>query len=119
MADVITANLPSRNFDATATFYAALGFEVDYRDAAWMILQRGSLMVEFFPFPDLDPYGSSFSACVRVEDVDALHVGWLSAGLASAGIPRMTPPKTEAWGGRMFALVDPDGSLLRCIGFPA
>ncbi|MCU0883274.1 MAG: bleomycin resistance protein [Hyphomonadaceae bacterium] len=119
MADVITANLPSRNFDLTAAFYAALGFETDYRDPVWMILKRGTLVIEFFAYPDLDPFASSFSACIRVDDVDNLHRAWTRAGLPDTGIPRMTAPKTEPWGGRMFALVDPDGSLLRCIGFPA
>lgn len=117
MSDRITANLPARSFDATVSFYGALGFAVRYRDVAWMILQRGSLELEFFPYPDLDPGSSSFMACVRVDDLDALYADFSKVALPdnSASIPRITPPRTEMFGLRFFAVVDPDGSLLRCI----
>lgn len=117
MSDRITANLPSRNLSATASFYAALGFTVDYRDDQWMILSRGSLEIEFFPYPDLDPATSSFSACVRVDDLDRLHAIWSAANLPGEGIPRLQgPPWVIADDLRMFAIIDCDGSLLRCIG---
>lgn len=115
MTDRITANLPSRDFDATAKFYEALGFAIGYKDVQWMILRRGSLELEFFPYADLDPSQSSFSACVRVEDLDALYTDFLKASLPTSSIPRLTPPHIEPFGLRFFALVDLDGSLLRCI----
>lgn len=117
MPDRVTANLPARSFDATATFYEALGFAVRYRDAAWMILQRGSLELEFFPYPDLDPRNHSFMACVRVDDLDALYSDFSKAALSDnpSSVPRMTTPRTEPFGLRFFALVDLDGTLLRCI----
>jgi catechol 2,3-dioxygenase-like lactoylglutathione lyase family enzyme len=113
--DVITANLPAINFEATATFYEQLGFTVGFRDDNWMILSRGTLEIEFFPHPEMNPRDSWFSACVRVADVDGLHAAWAAAGLPEHGIPRLTAPQDEPWGLRMFALVDPNGSLLRCI----
>ncbi len=115
MGDRITANLPARSFDETAAFYSALGFGVAFRDEGWMILRRGDLEVEFFPHPELDPAVSWFSACVRVGDVDRLFTEWNGAGLPASGIPRVTAPADEAHGLRMFALVDPNGSLLRCM----
>lgn len=115
MGDRITANLPARSFDETALFYGTLGFEVAFRDQGWMILRRGDLEIEFFPHPELDPAASWFSACVRVADVDRLFAEWSGAGLPTRGIPRMTEPADEAHGLRIFALVDPNGSLLRCI----
>lgn len=115
MGDRITANLPARSFDETAAFYGALDSEVAFRDEGWMILHRGDLEVEFFPHPDLDPTTSWFSACVRVGDVDQLFAEWSSAGLPLGGIPRLTEPADGAHGLRMFALVDPNGSLLRCM----
>ena len=111
--DRITANLPSRCFDATLAFYERLGFDAVYRDADWMILLRGALVLEFFAYADLDPHRSSFSACVRVVDVDGLYRAWTVASLPAEGIPRMTAVRDEAWGMRGFALVDLDGSLLR------
>ena len=117
--DRITANLPAIDLAATERFYAKLGFETGFRDSSWMILSRGMLEIEFFPYPDLDPYPSSFSACVRVARLDDLYRDWQRAGLPAQGIPRLTPPKLEPFGLRMFALVDPNGSLLRCIEDPA
>lgn len=115
--DRATPNLPARDFEITARFYAALGFAVRYRDEAWMILERGSISLEFFPFPALDPSSSSFGCCVRVADLDALYVVCVGAGIPvrAEGFPRLHPPRREAWGGTVAALLDPDGSLLRLI----
>ena len=46
MVDHATPNLPSRDFDATITFYSALRFAVVYRDSDWLILSRGTLILE-------------------------------------------------------------------------
>jgi hypothetical protein len=82
-----------------------------------MILARGSLEIEFFPYPDLDPYQSSFSACLRTDDLDGLWAAWTGLGLPAQAIPRLQGPAFPIGHGlRMFALVDPNGSLLRCIG---
>jgi catechol 2,3-dioxygenase-like lactoylglutathione lyase family enzyme len=118
VSDRVTANLPSRDFGATAAFYARLGFTVGYRSEAWMILDRGPLEIEFFPHPGLDPAASWFSACVRVAELDALRAGWETAGVpvAEGAVPRMTGTTRIAPDLRMFAVVDPDGSLLRCLG---
>ncbi len=119
MTDRITANLPSRDLDATERFYRRLGFISSFKDDRWMVLRRGPLELEFFPYPDLDPTTSSFSACVRVDDVDAIHAAWLAAALPHEGIPRLTPPRDEAWGLRQAILIDLDGSLLRILGPPS
>ena len=115
MQDRITANLPARSFDETAAFYGVLGFEVTFQDRGWMVLRKGELEVEFFPHPELDPKASWFSACVHVADANRLHAEWSKAGLRATGIPRLTPPADEDHGFRIFALVDPNGSLLRCM----
>ncbi|MEZ5997017.1 MAG: bleomycin resistance protein [Hyphomonadaceae bacterium] len=117
MTDRVTANLPSRDLDKTAAFYEALGFQVRFKDDGWMILDRGPLELEFFPMPKLKPEESWFSACFRVDDLDALYADFRAAGLSGdcRDAPRLTPPKTESFGLRLFALVDLDGSLIRCI----
>lgn len=115
MTDRITANLPARSFDETERFWAGLGFERGFRDDNWMILERGPLEIEFFPHPELDPSDSWFSACVRVTDLDALHAAWNKIGLPTEGIPRLMAPYDEPSGFRLFALIDPNGSLLRCL----
>ena len=117
MSDRITANLPSRDFAATSAFYAKLGFSERFRDAGWMILGHGALELEFFPWPDLDPKTSSFSACIRVNDPDALLAQWSQLGIpgGTRDMPRLTGFFRPGTAPRMFALIDPDGSLLRVI----
>lgn len=115
--DRMTANLPARDMDVTAGFWTRLGFAVDYRDDGWMILRRGSIEVEFFPHPEVDKWTSSFGACLRVDDLDAIHAEWSAIGLPRdpASIPRLTGILHRPPVPRMFALIDPDGSLIRVL----
>lgn len=116
MTDHATPNLPSADLDRTAAFYAHLGFETGFKDAGWMILSRGGLIVEFVPM-DTDPLTSNASCCFRVDDLDALYARFAEAGLSGdcRATPRLDPPRVEEHGLRMFALIDPDGNLVRCI----
>jgi catechol 2,3-dioxygenase-like lactoylglutathione lyase family enzyme len=117
MADHATPNLPARDFAATAAFYAKLGFEEDYRSDGWMILSRGGLCLEFFPYPDLDPYQSSFSCCLRLDDLGAMMDEVRAAEVPNArvGMPRFHPPQVEGSGLTIAYVIDPDGTLLRLI----
>ena len=117
MPDHATPNLPARDFAATAAFYAKLGFEEDYRSSGWMILSCGDVTLEFFPYPDLDPFQSSFSCCVRLDDLPAMMRQVEASGVPNArfGIPRFHPPQVEDSGLTIAYLIDPDGTLLRLI----
>jgi catechol 2,3-dioxygenase-like lactoylglutathione lyase family enzyme len=117
MADTATPNLPARDFGATERFYGDLGFKSSFRDTSWMILERGHLTLEFFPFPDLDPAASNFSCCLRVDDLDALYAACVDAGIEDKrqGWPRLHPPALDASGLTIAYLIDPDGTLLRLI----
>ena len=121
MPDLATPNLPSRDFEATEAFYARLGFECRYKDAGWMILHRGPegnrAVLEFFPWPDLDPYQSNFSCCMRLDDLGAFMAQLVSSDVpeATRGIPRYHPPREEASGLMIAYMVDGDGSLVRLI----
>jgi hypothetical protein len=117
MADRATPNLPSRDFAVTSGFYAALGFVEQFRNDGWMILARGDLVLEFFPFPDLDPATSSFGSCLRLDDLDSFYEACVDAGVPEThrGWPRLHAPTVEDSGLRIGALVDPDCSLLRLI----
>ena len=120
MADRATPNLPSRDFDATEAFYAALGFERTWRSEGWMILVRDGLQLEFFPWPDFDPTTSSFGSCLRVDDLGDFMQAVIAAGVPDSrdGFPRYHPPKREASGLDIAYLIDPDCSLLRLIQNP-
>jgi hypothetical protein len=115
MTERATANLPSADFDRTERYYTALGIEVRFRDQGGMILRRGPLELEFFPCK-IDPRTTIASSCLRVDDLDGLRSAFAVAGLPESrrGTPRLTPVEV-AHGLRMFAVVDPDGNLLRCI----
>ncbi len=117
MADHATPNLPARDFEATSRFYGALGFVESWRDEGWMILRRGGLTLEFFPYPDLDPLRSSFSCCLRLDEMTRFYAACREAGLleAHSGIPRLVPPRTESSGLLIAYMVDADGSLIRLI----
>lgn len=120
MPDLATPNLPSRDFDMTAQFYGKLGFVETWRDTGWMILKRGDVTLEFFPYADLDPAKSSFGSCFRMQDVDAFYKTVLSAGVPerTTGWPRACAPKREHWGGLVGSIVDPDGTLIRLVQAP-
>ncbi len=115
--DQATPNLPSRDFEATSSFYSSLGFEECWRDDGWMILKRDSLRLEFFPYPDLNAAESSFSCCLRLDDMAALYDACKDAGLPEQcwGWPRLHPPKEEDSGLTIAYMVDRDGTLLRLI----
>jgi catechol 2,3-dioxygenase-like lactoylglutathione lyase family enzyme len=117
MADRALPNLPSRDLDATVAFYSGFGFEVVFRDEGWLILRRGGLQLEFFPFPDLVPAESSFMCTVRVGDVDALWTAIADSGVPQTrqGIPRLVPVEQHDWGFRSGALIDLDGTQLTLI----
>ncbi len=117
MADHATPNLPARDFEATSRFYQALGFVQGWRDAGWMILKRGALTLEFFPYPDLDPAQSSFGCCLRLDDLDGFYAICKAAGVPETrtGAPRLHPPRRESSGLRIAALIDPDGTLVRLV----
>ena len=115
--DYSTPNLPSRDFERTSLFFGALGFSEEWRDEGWMILQRGSLAIEFFPDPTIDPLTSNFSCCLRLDDVDGFFAVCTAAGIpvSGTGAPRLHRPTLENSGMTIGALIDPDGTLLRLI----
>lgn len=117
MSEVITANLPASDLGRTEAFYQALGFETRFKSEHWMIMGFGGTQVEFFPHPDIEPRESWFSACLRSDDIEALHAQFARAGLPreDSAIPRLTGIYKLEYAPRMFALVDEDGSLWRVL----
>jgi len=113
--DLAIPILPSRSVQATAAFYQRLGFEGGPHEfnPEYGILRRGDLELHFFTHKTLNP-ADSFAGCyLRVLDVDRIYRDFLAAELPRTGIPRMDALENKPWGLREFALVDPDGNLLR------
>ena len=110
----ITANLPAVDFDQTALFYQGLGFKLQYQSAEWMIMRLGSMMLEFFHHPALDPQTSWHSACIRVQDIESYYRYWSSFDWRAYKHARITEIQHLAEI-RQFCMIDLNGSLLRCI----
>ena len=109
--------LPARDLAETLAFYERLGFEPIGPWASWqyLILRRGGFELHFFPKPDVDPLTTDFMCYLRLDDADALYAEWDAIGVESdaATGSRLMPPQSTDYGMREFALVDPNGNLLR------
>ena len=114
-----TANpaLPARDFGLSAEFYARLGFDTTYRSEGWMILQRGTAQLEFFPHAEIDPATSSFGCALRLDDLAAFYAVCVAAGVpeSATGWPRIHPPRLDESGLTIGYLIDPDGTLLHLV----
>lgn len=110
-------NLPSRDLLTTRDFYTSFGFHEAFRDDGWMILTRGTVELEFFPYPDLEPSESSFRCTIRVADLDELWASIRATGVpvATRGCPRLHEPRVEDSGLRIGYLIDPDGTQLALV----
>jgi catechol 2,3-dioxygenase-like lactoylglutathione lyase family enzyme len=120
-ADQVAPILPARDFETTARFYERLGFAVvsQYQPPdAYLIMRRGGVELHFFPHFDLEPAASYAGCYIRVGDVEAWFAAAQALDLPKAGIPRIVPLRDRPWGMREFAVIDPNGSLLR-IGTPS
>ena len=109
--------LPSRDLVKTRAFYEQLGFRTTgwwpQEFGGYAILVRGGIELHFCPVSGFEP-GDNYAACYwRVRDVAAVHAQCRALVGASQGIPRVTELEDQPWGMREFALVDPDGNLLR------
>ena len=50
---------------------------------------------------------------IRVSDVESIYRAFALAELPRKGIPRQDALEDKPWGMREFAIVDPDGNLIR------
>ena len=119
LPDTAIPVLPSRSVEDTVAFYRRLGFDgrIWGDPHHYAILTRGTVEIHFFTHRTLRPEESHAGCYVRVSDVDAVSRAFATAVLPPAGIPRQDPVGDKPWGMREFAVVDPDGNLLR-IGQP-
>ena len=112
--DIAIPTLPSRSLSDTIAFYRQLGFEGGiHAFGNYAILRRGTIELHFFVHQDLRPDESSAGCYIRVLDVESIHEAFALAQLPGRGIPRMDALESKPWGLREFAIVDPDGNLLR------
>ncbi|KQW38816.1 VOC family protein [Rhizobacter sp. Root404] len=113
--DLAIPTLPCRSVASTVEFYNQLGFEGGAHafNSEYAILRRGPVELHFFTHADLVPSKSSSGCYIRVQDVEEVYRNIASSRLPRAGIPRMDLLEDKPWGLREFAVVDPDGNLIR------
>lgn len=113
--DLAIPTLPCRSVSATTEFYRRLGFEGGAHEfnREYAIFTRGAIELHFFTHRELVPAQSSVGCYIRVRDVRSLYEACSASGLPGAGLPRMDRLEDKPWGLREFAVVDPDGNLLR------
>lgn len=109
--------LPMREVEETRAFYERLGFEFEvYADTpdaeAYAFARRGTLEIHFFGYPDVDAAESDAGCYLRVADADALYDEFRAAGVRDVAL-LFAPIEDKPWGMREFAVVDPNGNLLR------
>lgn len=113
--DLAIPTLPCRSVSATVDFYRRLGFEGGAHEfnSDYAILRRGAIELHFFTHKELVPAESSAGCYIRVLDVESIYRSISSSQLPRTGIPRMDTLEDKPWGLREFAVLDPDGNLLR------
>ena len=115
LQDLAIPVLPSRSVNDTVAFYRRLGFEGKIWGAPhlYAILRRGTVEIHFFTHTELRPAESNAGCYIRVSDVETIYQAFTLAQLSRNGIPRLDDLADKPWGMREFALVDPDGNLIR------
>ena len=118
--DIAIPILPSRSVNDTLAFFRRLGFDgkICGDGDSYAILRRGTVELHFFTHEELRPAESSAGCYIRVSDVESTYQAFALAEMPRKGIPRQDALEDKPWGMREFAIVDPDGNLLR-IGQPA
>jgi catechol 2,3-dioxygenase-like lactoylglutathione lyase family enzyme len=110
--DMAIPILPSRSVEDTLVFFQQFGFEGKlYTDYA--VLTRETVEIYFFTHRELRPAESVTGCYIRVADVESLYQAFAVAQLPRQGIPRQDALEDKPWGMREFAVVDPDGNLIR------
>jgi catechol 2,3-dioxygenase-like lactoylglutathione lyase family enzyme len=113
--DFAIPTLPCRSVAATIEFYQGLGFDGGAHEfnRDYAILERGAVKPNFFTHKALVPSESSAGCYIRVLDVERICRAFSANRLPRTGIPRIDALEDKPWGLREFALIDPDGNLLR------
>ena len=99
MTRAIIPILPSRALAATEAYYHGLGFATLNVYPNYLLMRRGECELHFFLHAQLDPLANDHGAYIRIDGDDDLPAG---------GVLECKP-----WGMREYAVVDPDGNLLR------
>ncbi len=102
--------LPTRDFDTSRAFYAALGFAklLDGDVAIFAIGQTSFILQRYYQ----EAWAGNFMMQLMVDDLDAWWAQIERLDLPGRfGVPAPKPPALQPWGLRIAYVVDPAGVL--------
>ncbi len=113
--------LPSSDFDATAAFFGSIGFAetARYPGEYLILVHPAGIELHFWLSTGLVAARNDAGCYVRfpaAQEAQQLCDAWAAAGLDS---DHLRPPVVTDYGLLEFALLDPDGNLLRIGGVVA
>ena len=100
--------LPSADLERTRACHCFLGFSVVDAADDYLRLRYDDAEVHFYPAPDTDPAENAAGWYLRVEEPEELREKWTAYGIECLDVP-----VPAVFGPTVFAVVDPDGGLLR------
>lgn len=106
----INPKLPMRNKSITRDYYIKqLGFQEIGDYESYLMVQRDSIEIHFFEFKELDPKENYGQVYIRTTNIENLYQSMLDN---KTEIHPNGALKTQPWGQKEFALLDPDNNLL-------
>lgn len=111
--------VPSKDFQASLTFYEALGFQVAHKDSSVAVLKLGEfgfVLQNFY----VQEHAANTMVQLLVHDVDAW---WASLDaetlVARFDVKQPIPPAMQHWGLRVGFIFDPSGVLWHIAQVPS
>jgi catechol 2,3-dioxygenase-like lactoylglutathione lyase family enzyme len=100
--------LPSQDLERSRAFYAFLGFTVLETADDYLRLRHDDVELHLYLAPDTDPSTNPSGWYLKTRDPEELRSKWIADGVEC---PDMPAP--AYYGATVFALIDPDGNMLR------
>jgi uncharacterized glyoxalase superfamily protein PhnB len=104
--------VPSRDFEVSNAFYAALGFATIWNDDTLALLELGGhriMLQNYF----VKAWAENFMIVIEVEDADAWYAQITDVLRDGAfGDARVAEPEDQDWGARVTYVWDPCGVLI-------
>ena len=106
----INPKLPMRNKSITRNYYInLLGFQEIGDYESYLMVQKDNIEIHFFEFKELDPKENYGQVYIRTNNIENLYQSMLDN---KTKIHPNGALKTQPWGQKEFALLDPDNNLL-------
>jgi hypothetical protein len=106
----INPKLPMRNKSITRDYYInLLGFQEIGDYESYLMVQKDNIEIHFFEFNELDPKENYGQVYIRTNNIENLYQSMLDN---KTKIHPNGALKTQPWGQKEFALLDPDNNLL-------